>query len=470
MADIFIIYASENRQVAKLLYAELSLKWDVVYDYFSVDDFAIYIEEQISKAKCVLPVFSSESQNKNYFTDELRLAKKYEKPLVAIKIDDSDNPFGFGQISFCEFKEWGGHRQHSGFKQLQHKISSIIKPTKPLIRPTSIPNSKLHFPVLFQSVSSFETQLRPDEAVEVLKLFKVPVILVSAYDLVDHDGKKKARKLKKQLQAYKDGGGSILIDSGNYEKSRLVNKAWNRGTFKNAISDVSFDWLFCFDVEKPDKDPIEAINQIVKRVRQDQKLTDAPVLPIVHTQLGSKGEYDRQNLPLIIRGVAEALEPLMVAVPERELGDGIVARVKMVQRIRSELDKLSFYQPIHLLGTGNPWTIPLFVAAGADSFDGLEWCRMVVDREEGRLNHFQHFDFFTYQAAGADSNVAREALQNDNVNFYAKVVFHNLDYYTDFMSNLRSELNDGNIRAFVTERLPKDIISQMKEQIPGLFK
>jgi hypothetical protein len=44
MADIFIIYASENRQVAKLLYAELSLKWDVVYDYFSVDDFAIYIE------------------------------------------------------------------------------------------------------------------------------------------------------------------------------------------------------------------------------------------------------------------------------------------------------------------------------------------------------------------------------------------------------------------------------------------
>jgi hypothetical protein len=95
---------------------------------------------------------------------------------------------------------------------------------------------------------------------------------------------------------------------------------------------------------------------------------------------------------------------------------------------------------------------------------------MVVDREEGRLNHFQHFDFFTYQAAGADSNVAREALQNDNVNFYAKVVFHNLDYYTDFMSNFRNELNDGNIRAFVTERLPKDIISQMKEQIPGLFK
>lgn len=43
----------------------------------------------------------------------------------------------------------------------------------------------------------------------------------------------------------------------------------------------------------------------------------------------------------------------MIAVPERELGDGIVARARAVHEIRRSLDSLGFYQPLHLLGCGN---------------------------------------------------------------------------------------------------------------------
>ena len=72
--------------------------------------------------------------------------------------------------------------------------------------------------------------------------------------------------------------------------------------------------------------------------------------------------------------------------------------------------------------------------------------------------------------ATSDSIVAREALHDKEVNFFAKVIFHNLDYYTDFMCKLRSELADGNVRSFVGEEFSKDIVSQIKELIPGLLK
>ena len=469
MADIFIAYSSQNSSIVEKLYTELSSQWDVIYDYLAVDDFSDYIERKIADVKCVVPIFSAESRESDYFIDEIQLAKKLKKQLVAVKLDESDNPLGFGRISFCDFRGWQGCVNHKGFKQLQQKLSSVAAPRAKPTRPASIENGKVLLPTLFQSVSSFETQLRPAEAIKALKLFGTPATLVSAYDLVERNNKD-YKKLKSELKKYKAAGGFVLIDSGNYERSRLNDESWQPADLEEALKDITYDWAFCFDALKPHNNHDKAVNQVVSAVKRDQKFSSAPVFPIVHAQQTKKGEYILDNLPNLIVDIATQLQPTIIAIPERELGDGIVKRVKTVQEIRSALGKLPFYQPIHLLGTGNPLTIPLFVAAGADTFDGLEWCRMVVDRKEHRLNHFQHFDFFTYQTELADSIVAREALHDKEVNFFAKVIFHNLDYYTDFMCKLRSELADGNVRSFVGEEFSKDIVSQIKELIPGLLK
>ena len=95
--------------------------------------------------------------------------------------------------------------------------------------------------------------------------------------------------------------------------------------------------------------------------------------------------------------VAEQLFPVLLAVPERALGDGIIARTLSVRRLRQALDKLGFYCPLHLLGTGNPLSIAVYAMAGADSFDGLEWCQTVVDHQTGKLFHFQQWDLFKDQ-------------------------------------------------------------------------
>jgi queuine/archaeosine tRNA-ribosyltransferase len=160
----------------------------------------------------------------------------------------------------------------------------------------------------------------------------------------------------------------------------------------------------------------------------------------------------------------------MIAIPERELGAGIFERARMVRRIREALASLPFYQPVHLLGTGNPWTIAILAAAGADSFDGLEWCRIVVDHDSGRLHHDQHFDFFSFQGRRGDSRIATDVINDPGINFAGKVAFHNLAYYSGFADELKHAAIKGDFEAFVMGTLGKDNTVALKKQMPELFR
>ena len=121
----------------------------------------------------------------------------------------------------------------------------------------------------------------------------------------------------------------------------------------------------------------------------------------------------------------------MVAIPERELGDGIIERVRTVRDIRRALNGLGKYYPLHLLGTGNPITMIALAAAGADCFDGLEWCRTVVDYEHLTLFHFQHFDFFRELYSTRLQLEIRKIIEDREATYPAQVASYNLDFFTD---------------------------------------
>ncbi|WP_182212931.1 hypothetical protein [Stenotrophomonas acidaminiphila] len=72
--------------------------------------------------------------------------------------------------------------------------------------------------------------------------------------------------------------------------------------------------------------------------------------------------------------------------------------------LRKALDDNGRYVGLHLLGTGNPISIALYAWAGADSFDGLEWCQTVVDHDTGLLFHLSQSDFFRRQTAWGESD------------------------------------------------------------------
>lgn len=467
MADVYLVYASENRGFAEKLHELLSPRWDVWWDDKIVGRFSDAIENEMPRARCAIPFWSSQSRGKDTFTDELRLAQKHSVELLPVRLDDSEPPYGYGAYSHCDLRGWSGEQDHKGLQQLLRRLGLVVPPRGKPKRPPSLASRRIPLPTLFLSVSSYETQLVPSDAVRALRVFGAPAILVSAFDAA---APRKSEPMLEALADYRAQGGFVLLDSGNYEASRRGSRRWKPEALRTALERTPHDWAFCFDVMRPSRLPTKAAEEIVKAVERDQALTSAPVLPIVHAPRDEHNNYMGKAIPGVIRDIAERLQPPLIAIPERELGPGLIARAVAVQAIRAELDKLPFYQPIHLLGTGNPWSIAILAAAGADTFDGLEWCRVAVDRSTDRLHHYQHFDFFTYQTELADSLIARAALEDTGVDFTGKVAFHNLDYFAGFLSGLREAIAEGSLEAFLVGLLGKDNAAQLKRQVKGLFK
>lgn len=467
MADIYIVYSSPNVETVRKLVDLLSNQWEVWWDDKIVGKFAAVIERELPNSKCVVPIWSSASRDSDMVRDEISLAKKLGMQMIPAKIDDCEAPYGFGGYSSVDLRGWDGQSDHPGFQQLVRRLASVVPPRAKPRRPLSIGAGRIPLPAVFLSVSSHETQLAPLEAMKALRLFGVPTVLISAYDMLP---RRRPRGMLRELSRFRAQDGFVLINSGNYEASRRGDERWSPKDLKLALAHTPHDWAYCFDVMNVSKSDSRAVEQIVEAVQRDCAYTSAPMLPIVHARKIRGGGYDLDELPTVIRELANRLNPPLVSIPERELGPGLIARAKTVRHIREELDKLPFYQPLHLLGTGNPLSIAVLTAAGADSFDGLEWCRVAVDRDTGRLHHFQHFDFFIYQALLANSRVTIDAVNDERVDFAGKVAFHNLDFYASFTKELQQSAERNTLHAFVVGFLGKANTRQLTEHIPDLFQ
>lgn len=470
MADLCIIYASPRRKVVQALDAILSLQWSVWWDDKIFEgNYRTEIERELTQAKCVIPVWCRVSRSDQDVIDEAELARKQNIPMVPVRVEDVDPPLGFGGRQWVDLFGWDGTSEHPAIRALKKRIASVT-PAHPrlLPRPSTFTagGKAVPAPVFFHSVSSHETQLRPDVAVRALSVFGAQTILVSAYDAV---ARKHPTKMVEELGRCRDAGAMILLDSGNYEAFRKNNKRWNADVFHAAMAVTPHDIAFCFDQVRPPRDIDRIARNVVEAVERDSKHTTAPVLPIVHAPRNSDGSFDTDCLPELMRRVARELTPPLLAIPERELGNGIVERARTVLAIRRSLDYLGFRQPLHLLGTGNPVTMAILAAAGADSFDGLEWCRVVADHADGRMYHFHHYDFFAYQSKLADSPVTREAAVSDKVNYAGKAVFHNLAFFAEWVNELQARIGEGKVDRFLSEKLPKGSIRQLEQALPGIL-
>lgn len=469
MADVYVVYASENVDLAEKLVELLSQQWkDVWWDKKIVGRFRKVIEKKLPQSGCVIAINTAEAREKDTYSEELRLADKHNIEIIPIRLDDAELPYPFGAYSYVNMHGWVGEDDHRGFIELKSKLAMVVPPKEKPKRPSAIAGGKVLLPNLIMSVSSFETQLTPIEAVRALRIFRTPTILVSAFDIRKRKNKFPV-KLIAEINKYRNDGGIVILDSGNYEKSRTSSKSWDNDKFKEVLTNVPHDLAFCFDVMDPDSNIDNAVNEIIQAVTCGNKYTESPVLPIIHAPRLKPIGHKLENIPIIARMVSEKLNPPLIAIPERELGAGLIARAKMVQMIRKELDSLPYYQPLHILGTGNPWSLAVLAAAGADTFDGLEWCRMAVDREKNRLHHFQHYDFFKYQTEYADSSIARDAYDDPGVDYAGKVAFHNLDYFTYYINMLREYASDK-MEAFLLRIFDTDSTDQIKKEIPGIFK
>jgi queuine/archaeosine tRNA-ribosyltransferase len=298
----------------------------------------------------------------------------------------------------------------------------------------------LPLPVYFPSISSVKTALQPQAYMQVLEsVFGINnQFLLSAFDLAELSQPADAEML---LKRFREVGGIALMDSGNYESFwKDARHKWMQESFHKMLAEFSCDLAFGFDEQDPPDDFDEHLALLVSRWKQDQLAAGTcQIVPIIHGKA--------KDLPRLCSAFAAQSGVPMLAVAERRLGEGVIERARTLQAIRSELNKLNRYVCTHLLGTGNPISIALYSAMGADSFDGLEWCQTVVDHDTGLLYHLSQADFFAQQTGWSKGDLS----------FSARTLAHNLEFYASWMKRLQVAIGNDTVVDFCRRNFPEHV-------------
>ncbi len=474
MADIVVLYSRRERQRLQPILGWLqSLPWSIwIDDQATEGSWTSIVEAEIEYCRCVLPIWSANSRSDESFVPgEVAHAQTLGKPRIHVRIDEVTLPIHVAlEIdTFINLEQ-----PEDGLEKLQFRLAGVLAddeststPNSILRRPPTLISASKEYPLptFVRSVSSYETPLvRPEDALLALELFPSSApILISSFDL-SVDGAAKSfpdrqinlTQFRASLARHDEQGRILFLDSGNYEAYRL-----QRGKNNLGVS-TSEQWLF--EDHKKITDNTELIDfalsfdeQMVGGTQSVPPIADReaaitawctgvsstrPSIPVVHPIKKNDGTVNFTDLGRLLNRLVSALDFDTVAIPERDLGDGIAETIRAVKSIRQLLNRSGRYRLLHLLGTGNPYTILLLAAAGADLFDGLEWCRLVVDGGTGRLHHPHHFDMFISRMKFSDYDAVRE-LHDSAYPETFKVLIHNLDFFDRWMQEVRSAVDTG---------------------------
>jgi hypothetical protein len=406
------------------------------------------VRQEIQACDALIPIVSGHSVQHDIFVDEWRYAQSLDKDCFPFVLDDSPVPLGMGGYSRTFAQGWNGDLGHSGFQMLKRKLeSSFIENGRPKGRPQSTPTGtkSLELPAFMFSLSTFETQLDPINGLQLMEVLDPAACLISAYDAykyIEQDRRDFWRSIKK----LRDSNSVLVLDSGHYEATRKddywarKNKSgWIRERFHEAARAIPADIVFSYDNPEIEGTSAEVVDQILDDYVRDWVQTGlgpGTLCPIVH--LPEAPRWGADAAASIVAGVAKEVRPALIAIPERELGDGIFARMKTVMSVRRALDELGFYQPLHILGTGNPMTIAALSVCGGDSFDGLEWCRTAANYDSHNLMHFQHFDLLSgYYDSRMSNKAAKSIVEHEEAPFALRAASYNYDYFCYWMREVQ---------------------------------
>lgn len=95
----------------------------------------------------------------------------------------------------------------------------------------------------------------------------------------------------------------------------------------------------------------------------------------------------RVDINTIIEKIDSLREFDIIGFTEKELGTSVFERMKNIATLRNGMEKRDFQKPIHIFGSLDPITTPLYYFSGADIFDGLSWLRFAYDEQSGTASY-----------------------------------------------------------------------------------
>lgn len=220
------------------------------------------------------------------------------------------------------------------------------------------------------AVSSLRARASLPRHLDLLEMTDVEAVLVSSLDLADM-GKERA-PAEELLRGMVAAGIHVLIDSGGYEAYWTKRTEWTATQHWQVVESLPGSAALGFDYPQPMTDDIPAVVKHAIAGCPATPVGCAGVIPIVHAPSA--------QLAGAVTAVAQAASAPLIGVPERRLGEGILDRVRKVQEIRGQLEAVGLGSTgIHILGAANPLDVVCYTWAGAESFDGLEWNRALLD-------------------------------------------------------------------------------------------
>jgi hypothetical protein len=137
MADVFISYAREDRECARVL-AEtleqhgLTVWWD--HELYAGQPFGQVIEREIANARAALVMWSSSSVASEYVTAEAARARELKK-LLPVRIDNTWLPVPFNTIHTTDLSRWlapskSGGRVRGDSEAANQATTSLLRDLK----------------------------------------------------------------------------------------------------------------------------------------------------------------------------------------------------------------------------------------------------------------------------------------------------------------------------------------------------
>lgn len=230
---------------------------------------------------------------------------------------------------------------------------------------------KLKTPLL---VPSFSSKVLGDinKTIETMAEFITDATLVSAYDIHHH-------KIKGPLTF----PSLLIVDSGGYESltdhiledleyTRLKPKKWDLALYEKTVKSwnrqvptalVSYDHP---NLRRGMDSQIKAANKFFRNREGIAKVF--LVKPETKKQRYLNVDTLTKNAHML--GTFD-----VIGLTEKELGKTLLDKMLTVAKLRQALTVHKLNTPIHIFGSLDTISTPLYFLAGADIFDGLTWLR-----------------------------------------------------------------------------------------------
>jgi hypothetical protein len=255
--------------------------------------------------------------------------------------------------------------------------------------------------------------------------------LVSAYDL----------HYKNLAQPF-DFASLIFLDSGGYEASKDTDlselnesehnpETWSRDMHENVLKEWTSTKPTVFISYDNPNDRHNTAEQIARA--KTMAVTRKDVLREILIKPESK-TAKFLHLPAILPHARELSNFDVVGVTEKEIGNSILNRMENIALLRKALDKHRPDVPIHVFGSLDTVTTPMYFLAGADIFDGLTWLRFA---------YHQGHTIYKHNYGAVELGVETRAHVVDG-----RCWSHNFSYLVEMQLDMRRFLKTNDFAAF----------------------